>query len=105
MVHPVQALRSARSGSQIVCSARTTHRGHPMWRLVHQPSSTQLHQTTQLHALFLEPVTSVVRQATTLVIVPRTSYRIRMLRPVPEATKMVVASPPRRSTPRNPLLP
>src|ERR1041385_6906228 len=36
MVHPVQALRSARSGSPTVCSARTTHRGHPMWRLVHQ---------------------------------------------------------------------
>src|SRR4051812_15202804 len=35
MVHPVLALRSARSGSPIVCSARTTHRGHPMWRLVH----------------------------------------------------------------------
>src|SRR4051812_50224996 len=92
MVHPVLAPRSARSGSPTVCSAKTTHRGHPMWRLVHQPSSTQLHQTTQLHALSLEPVTNVVRQATTLMIVPRTSYRIRMLHPVPEATTMVVAS-------------
>src|ERR1041385_5176341 len=105
MDDPVQALRSARSGSPTVCSARTTHRGHPMWRLVPQLSSTQLHQTTQLHALSLEPVTSVVRQATTPVSVPRTSSRIRMLRPVPEATTMVVASHPRRSTPPNPLLP
>src|SRR3954471_19502333 len=104
-VHPVLAPRSARSGSQTACSARTTHRGHPMWRLVHQPSSTQLHQTTQLHALFSEPVTSVVRQATILVSVPRTRSGIRMLHPVPEATIMVVASPPRRSTPPTPLLP
>src|SRR3954471_23231663 len=103
--HPVLAPRSVRSGSPIVCSARTTHRGHPMWRLVHPPSSTQLHQTTQLHALSLEPVTSVVRQATTLVSVPRTRSRIRMLHPVPEATTMVVESHPRRSTPPNPLLP
>src|SRR3954469_12425190 len=34
--HPVLALRSAGSGSPTVCSGRTTHRGHPMWRLVHQ---------------------------------------------------------------------
>src|SRR3954462_11419140 len=99
MVHPVLALRSARSGSLTVCSARTTHRGHPMWRLVHQLSSTQLHQTTQLHALSLEPVTSVVRQATTPVSVPRTSSRIRMLHPVPEATTMVMASRPSLVTP------
>src|SRR4051812_50043835 len=107
MVHPVLAPRSAKSGSQIVCSARTTHRGHPMWRLVHQPSSTQLHQTTQLHELFSEPVTSVVRKATTLASVPRTRSSTRMLHPVPEATTttMVVASHPRRSTPPNPLLP
>src|ERR1044071_9791301 len=105
MAHPVQALRSTRSGSPTVCSARTTHKGHPMWRLVHQLSSTQLHQTTQLHALFLESVTSVVRQATTPASVPRTSSRIRMLHPVPEATTMVVASHPRRSTLPNPLLP
>src|ERR1041385_5611111 len=102
IVHPVQALRSARSGSQTVCSARTTHRGHPMWRLVHPLSSTPLHQTTELHAISLEPVTSVVRQATTLVSVPRTSSRIRMLHPVPEATTMVVEIHPRRSTPPNP---
>src|ERR1041385_4057381 len=105
MVHPVPAPRSARSGSPTVCSARTTHRGHPMWRLIHPLSSTQLHQTNQLHALSLEPVTSVVRQATTPASVPRTSSRIRMLHPVPEATTMVVASHPRRSTPPNPLLP
>src|ERR1041385_4657032 len=106
IVHPVLVLRSARSGSQTACSARTTHRGHPMWRLVHQPSSIQLHQTIQLHALFLEPVTSVVKQATILVSVPRTRSRIRMLHPVPEATTtMVVASHPRRSTTPSPLLP
>src|ERR1041384_5957278 len=105
IVHPVQALRSARSGSQTVCSARTTHRGHPMWRLVHQLLSTPLYETTQLHALSLEPVTSVIRQATTPASVPRTSSRIRMLHPVPEATTMVVASHPRRSTPPKPLLP
>src|SRR3954464_10757898 len=106
-VHPVLAPRSASFGSQTACSARTTHRGHPMWRLVHQPSSTQLHQTTQLHALFSEPVTSVVRQATALASVPRTRSSIRMLHHVPEATTttMVVASHPRRSTPPNPLLP
>src|ERR1041384_4140073 len=106
IVHPALVPRSARSGSQTVCSARTTHRGHPMWRLVHQSSFTQLHQTIQLHALFSEPVTSVVKQATILVSVPRTRSRIRMLNPVPEATTtMVVASHPRRSTPPSPLLP
>src|SRR3954465_14138218 len=103
--HPVLAPRSARSGSQTACSARTTPRGHPMWRLVHQPSSTQLHQTTQLHELFSEPVTSVVRQATILASIPRTSSNTRMLHPVPEATTttMVVGSHPRRSKPPNPL--
>src|SRR3954471_3367368 len=91
--HPVLAPRSVRSASHTVCSARTTHRGHPMWRLVHPPSSTQLHQTTQLHALFLELATSVVKQATTLASVPRTNSRTRMLHHVPEATTtMVVAS-------------
>src|ERR1041385_6665143 len=105
MVHPVQALRSARSGFPAACFARTTHRGHPMWRLVHQLHSTPLHRTTQLHVLSLEPATSVVRQATTPASVPRTRSRIRMLPPVPEETKMVVASHPRRSTPPNPLLP
>src|ERR1041385_489482 len=105
MAHPVQALRSARSGSPTVCFARTTHRGHPMWRLVHPLRSTPLHRTTQLHTLSLEPVTSVVRQATTPASVPRTSSRIRMLHPVSEATTMVVASHPRRSTQPTPLLP
>src|SRR3954464_5679966 len=106
--HPALVPRNARSRSQIACSARTTHRGNPMWRLVHQPSSTQLHQTTQLHALFSEPVTSVVRQATILVSVTRTRSSTRPPPPVPEATTtttMVVASHPRRSTPPNPLLP
>src|ERR1041384_6685789 len=106
IVHPVLVPRSARSGSQIACSARTTHRGHPMWRLVHQPSSTQLHQTTQLHALFSELVTSVVKQATIRMSVPRTRSRIRMLHLVPEATTtMFVESHPRRSTTSSPLLP
>src|SRR3954470_22936817 len=105
MVHPVLAPRSARSGFQTACSARTTPRGHPMWRLVHPPSSTQLHQTTQLHALFSEPVTNVVRQATTLASAPRTSSNTIMLHHVPEATTtttMVVASHPRSSSPPNP---
>src|ERR1041385_5402437 len=105
MVHPVQALRSARSGSPIAYFARTTHRDHPMWRLVHHLRSTQLHRITQLPALFMEPATSVVRQVTTPASVPRTSSRIIMLHPVPEVTTMVVASHPRRSSPPNPLLP
>src|SRR3954466_499564 len=101
MVHPVLALRSARSGSPIVCSARTTHRGHPMWRLVHQ-----LHQTTQLPALFMESAISVVKQAITPVSAPRTNTKFRMLHHVPEATTTTtVASLPRRSSPPNPLLP
>src|SRR4051812_49949857 len=101
MVHPVLALRSARSGSPIACSARTTHRGHPMWRLVHQ-----LHRTTQLHALYMVSATSVVKQAITLVSAPRTSTKFRMLHHVPEATTTttIVASLPRRSSPPNPLL-
>src|SRR3954466_4181431 len=101
MVHPVLALRSARSGSPTACSARTTHRGHPMWRLVHQ-----LHQTTQLPALFMESATSVIRQAITLESAPRTNTKFRMLHHVPEATTTTtVASLPRRSSPPNPLLP
>src|SRR4051812_12959791 len=99
MVHPVQALRRARSGSPTACFARTTPRGHPMWRLVHQLRSTQLHQTTQLHALSLEPATSVVRQAITPVSAPRTSIKFRTLHHVPEATTTTVASLPRRSSP------
>src|SRR4051812_26417328 len=105
MVHPVLALRSARSGSLIACSARTTHRGHPMWNLVHQLRSTQLHRTTQPHALSMESATSVARQAITLVSAPRTSTKSRMLHHVPEATATTtVASHPRRSSPPNPLL-
>src|SRR3954469_5270861 len=102
MVHPALALRSARSGSPIACSARTTHRGHPTWRLVHQ-----LHQTTQLHALFMVSATSVVKQAITPVSAPRTSTKFRMLHHVPEktTTKTPGASLPRRSSPPNPPLP
>src|SRR3954466_466152 len=102
MVHPVRALRSARSGSPIACSVRTTHRGHPMWRLVHQ-----LHRTTQLHALYMVSATSVVKQAITPESAPRTSTKSRMLHHVPEETTATttVASLPRRSSPPNPLLP
>src|SRR3954469_23164574 len=106
MVHPAQALRSARSRFPTACFARTTHQGHPMWRLVHQLRSTQLHRTTQLHALSMESATSVVKQAITLVSAPRTSTKSRMLHHVPEATTTTtVASLPRRSSPPNPLLP
>src|SRR3954467_13152154 len=101
MVHPVLALRSARSGSPIACSARITHRGHPMWRLVHQ-----LHQTTQPHAMYMESATSVVKQAITPESAPKTSTKSRMFHHVPEATTTTtVASLPRRSSPPNPLLP
>src|SRR3954470_3184693 len=100
MVHPVLALRSARSGSPTVCSVRITHRGHPMWRLVHQLRSTQLHQ------MYMESATSAARQAITPVSAPRTSTKFRMLHHVPEATTTTtVASLPRRSSPPNPLLP
>src|SRR4051812_31614756 len=106
MVHPAQALRSARSGSPTTCFARTTHRGHPMWRLVHQLRSTPLHRTTQLHALSLESATSVARKAITLASVPRTSLKFRMLHHMPEATTTTtVASHLRRSSPPSPLLP
>src|SRR4051812_17390350 len=86
MVHPVLALRSARSGSPIACSARTTHRGHPTWRLLHQLRSTQLHRTTQPQAMYMESATSVVKQAITPESAPRTSTKFRMLHHVPEAT-------------------
>src|SRR3954469_12575912 len=101
MVHPVLALRSARSGSPIVCSARTTHRGHPTWRLVHQL------RPTHLPAPSMESATSVVKQAITLMSAPRTSTKSRMLHHVPEATTTTttVESLPRRSSPPNPLLP
>src|SRR3954471_12233349 len=101
MVHQVLALRSARSGSPTACSARTTHRGHPTWRLVHQ-----LHQTTQLPAPFMESAISVVKQAITPVSAPRTSTKFRTLHHVPEATTTtIMANLPRRSSPPNPLLP
>src|SRR4051794_39993269 len=101
MVHPVLALRSARSGSPTVCSAKTTHQCHPMWRPVHQ-----LHRTTQLPALYMESATSVVKQAIAPVSAPRTSTKSRMLHHVPEetTTTTTVASLPRRSSPPNPLL-
>src|SRR3954471_21029222 len=102
MVHPVLALRSARSGSPIVCSARIIHRGHRTWGLVHQ-----LHRTTQLHALFMVSATSVVKQAITPESAPRTSTKSRMLHHVSEetTTTTTVASLPRRSSPPKPLLP
>src|SRR4051812_11490881 len=95
--HPVLAPRSAGSGSPTVCSRRTTHRGHPMRRLVHQ-----LHQTIQLPALSLGFATSVARRATILASVPRISVKSIMLHHVPEATTTTtkpVAGLPRRSTP------
>src|SRR4051812_43229019 len=94
--HPILAPRSAGSGSRTVCSGRTTHRGHPMRRLIHQ-----LHQTVQLPALSLGSATSVARRATILTSVPRISVKSRMLHHVPEATTTTtpVAALPRRSTP------
>src|SRR3954462_6089151 len=101
MVHPVLALRSARSGSPTACSVRTTHRGHPTWRLVHQ-----LHRTTQLPAPSMESATSVVKQAITPVSAPRTSTKFRTPPHVPEpTTTTTVENPPRRSSPPNPPLP
>src|SRR4051812_43023841 len=103
MVHPVLALRSARSGSPTVCSVRITHQGHPTWRLVHQLRPTQLHRATQPHAMYMESATSVPRQAITPVSAPRTSTKSRMLYHVPEATPTTpVASLPPRSPPPNP---
>src|SRR4051812_17288100 len=102
--HPVLGLRSAGSGSPTICSGRTTHRGHPMWRLVHRLRSTQLHRTTQPPALSLESATSVARRAITLVSVPRINIRSRMLHHVSEATTTTttttttVAGLPRTST-------
>src|SRR4051812_37810749 len=106
MVHPVLALRSARSGSPTVRSVRITHRGHPTWRLIHQLRSTQLHRTTQPHAMYMESATSVVKQAIIPVSAPRTSTKFRMLHHVPEATTTTpVESLHRRSSPPNPLIP
>src|SRR4051812_15208969 len=105
--HLVLAHRSAGSGSPTVCSGRTTHRGHPMRRLIHRLSSTQLHRTTRLPALFMGYATSVARQVTMLVSVPRTSNKSRMLHHVPEATTTTttVASLPQRSSSPSPHLP
>src|SRR3954471_430679 len=101
--HPVLALRSAGSGFRTVCSGRTTHRGHPMWHLVHRIHPTQLHQTIQLPALSLGFATSVARRATILASVPRISVMSRMLHHVPEATTTTTettgAAPPRGSAP------
>src|SRR3954466_2024015 len=98
--HPVLALRSAGSGSRTVCLGRTTHRGHPMWRLVHRLHPTQLHQTIQLPALSLGFATSVARRATILASVPIISAKFRMLPHMPEQTTATsVAAPPRRSKP------
>src|SRR4051812_19529575 len=92
--HPVLDLRSAGSGSPTVCSGRTTHRGHPMWRLVHQLRPTQLHQTIQLPTLSLGSATSVARRATILASVPRISVKSRMLHHVPEKKKTATGPPP-----------
>src|SRR4051812_44073925 len=96
---PVLGPRSAESGFPTACSGRTMHRGHPMRRLVHRLSSTQLHRTTRLPALFLGYATSVARQVTMLVSVPRTSSKSRTLHHVLEATTTTtVASLPQRSS-------
>src|SRR3954462_3811986 len=92
-VHSVLALRSAESGYPTACSARTMHRGHPLWCLVHQLRSTQLHQTTQLPALSSELATSVAWRVTILETVPRTSSRISLIHHLSEAkTTTIVAS-------------
>src|SRR4051812_20698569 len=109
--HPVLGLRSAGSGSPTICSGRTTHRGHPMWRLVHRLRSTQLHRTTRLPTLSLASATSVARRVTTLVSVTRTSSKSRTLHHVLEetttttTTTTTVAILPRRSTSPSPHLP
>src|ERR1041384_4165893 len=97
--HPVMGPKTAESGFPIACSGRTTHRGHPMWRLIRQLRSTQLHRTTRHPALFMVYATSVARQVTMLVSVPRTSSKFRTLHHVPEVTTTTtVESLPRRPT-------
>src|SRR4051812_39156236 len=104
--HPVLGPKSAESGFPTTCSGRTMHRGHPMRRLVHRLSSTQLHRTTRLPSLFMGYATSVARKATMLVSVTRTSSKPRTLHHVPEATTTkTVASLPRRSSSPSPHLP
>src|SRR3954463_6855005 len=106
IAHPVLGPRTAESGFPTACSGRTMHRGHPIRRLVHRLSSTQLHRTTRLPALFLGYATSVARQVTMLVSVPRTSSKSRTLHHVPEATTTTttVASLPQRSSSPSPHL-
>src|ERR1044072_1546318 len=100
-VHPVLGPRSAEFGFPIACSGRTMPRGHPMWRLVPQLRTAQLHQTTRHPALSLESATSLAKQVTMLVNVHRTSGNSRLLHHVAEVTtKPTVASLPRSSTPQ-----
>src|ERR1041385_6655502 len=66
---------------------QNTHRGHPLCHLVHQ-----LHQTTQLPALSLEPALDVASLVTTLVSVPST----KMLHPMPKENPLFVPNLPRR---------
>src|SRR3954465_113324 len=104
--HPVLGPISAESGFPTACSGRTMHRGHPMWCLVHRLRSTQLHRTTRHPAPFMGYATSVDRQVTMLVSVPRTSSKSRTLHHVPEATTTTtVASLPQRSSSPSPHLP
>src|ERR1043165_8485102 len=106
IAHPVLAPRSVGFGFPTACSGRTTHRGHPMWRLVHRLRSTQLHRTTRHPALFMGYATSVARQVTMPVSVPRISSKSRPPHHGPEATTTtIVASPPRRFTSPSPPLP
>src|ERR1043165_3514163 len=103
--HPVLGPRSAESGFPIACSGRTTHRGHPMWRLVSQLRFAQLHRTTRHPALSMVYATSVARQVTMLVSVPRISSKSRILHHVPEVTTTTtVASLHRRPTPPSQLV-
>src|ERR1043165_6544196 len=96
---PVLGPRSAEFGFPIACSGRRMPRGHPMWRLVRQLRSTQLHRTTRHLPLFMVYATSVARQVTMLVSVPRISSKFRILHHVSEATTATtVASLLRRPT-------
>src|ERR1041384_99498 len=97
--HPVLGPKSAGFGFPTACSGRATHRGHPMWRLVRQLHSIQLHRTTRHPALSMVYATSVARQVTMLVSVLRISSKPRILHRVPEVTTTTtVASLPRRPT-------
>src|ERR1041384_3779605 len=99
IAHPVLGPISPESGFPTACSGRTMHRGHPMWRLVRQLRSTQLHRTTRHPALSMVYATSVARQVTMLVSVPRISSKSKTLHHVPEVTTTTtVESLPRRPT-------